>query len=241
MSQASASLSVEHTGSADARPVRRLAPAGMVGGIGGLLFVVTVVVQNVVRAGNLPANDASTAKIVAYYAGHLGTTELLAALYPVGAIGLACFLGALLSRLPGAVRAPALAGGFGATGIIAMFTMTVATDVALAEYVHRGAPGTAEVSALWVLHNAVFAVLLVSIGVALAGLSAAAAAAGVVANAWKGIGLLGGIALAVAGACAPAIVGGSAILGLGLVGFIAWLLFVVVTAIALLRSSPNPR
>lgn len=232
MSQVAQALPAQARRTDRAAPV----PAGLVGGIGGFAFVLTVVIQNLVQAHGMPANDATAAKVTTYFAGHLGTTELLAALYPIGAIGLACYLAAMLTRLAGERRAPAIAGGFGAVGIIAMFTMTLATNVALAEYVHRGAASAAAVDALWILHNAVFAVLLVSIGVALVGLSAAAAAAGLVANAWKGIGLLGGVALLVAGAFAPAIADGSKVLIVGLVGFVAWLLFVALSSAALLRQ-----
>ena len=220
----------------------RLAPAGIVGGIGGLVFAVSVVVQNLIRAKDLPADAASATKVIAFYGSHLGTTELLAALYAVGAVGLMFFLGALLSRLiDGAGRAPAIAGGFGAAGIVAMFTMTVASDIALAEYVHRGTPSSGAVAALWVLHNAVFGLLMVSIGIALVGLSAAAAGSGMLADAWKRIGTLGGLLLVVAGACTPAMVAGSKVIAVGLVGFIVWLGFVVAAAVSLLRRpSPAP-
>jgi hypothetical protein len=215
----------------------RLAPSGLVGGIGGLCFVASVVVQNILRAVHTPSNDASASSVIAYYASHHATTLALSACYPVGAIGLAFFLGALLSRLSAsAVRAPAIAGAFGATGILAMFTMTAATDLALAQYIQRGHADPAVVTGLWVTHNAVFGVLLVSIGVALAGLSAAGATAGIVPTAWKGIGLIGGIALGIAGGFTPALIDGSHILVLGLVGFVAWLLFVVTAATALLRE-----
>jgi hypothetical protein len=200
------------------------------------VFVATVVAQNVIRARNLPADDASAGKVDAYYSAHLGTTELLTVLYVIGAVGLMLFLGTLLSRLTAApVRAPAFAGAFGGTGIVAMFTMTVATDVALAEYVHRGAAEPGVTSALWVLHNAVFGLLLVSIAIALVALSAAVAGAGMVPEAWKGIGLLGGVLLAIAGASTPAIVGGSKVIAFGLLGFLAWLGFVTVVAVTLLR------
>jgi hypothetical protein len=218
-------------------PLGQLAPSGLVGGIAGLCFVASVVAQNILRAVHGPSNDAGASSITAYYASHHTTTLALAACYPVGAIGLAFFLGALLSRLSGpAVRAPAIAGAFGAAGILAMFTMTAATDVALAQYIQRGHADPAVVTGLWVTHNAVFGVLLVSIGVALAGLSAASVTAGIVPTAWKGIGLIGGIALAVAGGFTPALVDGSHVLVLGLVGFVAWVVFVVTAATALLRD-----
>lgn len=214
-----------------------LVPGDLVGGVGGLAFVASVVAQNVLRSVHLPANNASAATVSAYYASHHSTSLALAALYPVGAIGLAAFLGALLSRLwSPTVRAAALAGAFGGTGIIAMFTMTLATDTALAEYVHRGQHAAGVVSAMWITHNAIFGLLLVSIGVALAGLSAATATAGLVPAAWKKVGLIAAAALVVTGACNPALVGGSKLLYLGLAGFIAWVLFVTSAAVALLRQ-----
>jgi hypothetical protein len=87
----------------------------------------------------------------------------------------------------------------------------------------------------WVLHNAVFGLLLVSIGVTLGGLCVAAAGAGVVHTAWRIVGPVGGVLLAVAAACTPAIVDGSNVLALGLVGFITWLLFVATGSRSLLR------
>lgn len=216
--------------------VTKLVSASVVGGVGGLAFVASVIAQNILRSINLPSGNASAASVSAYYGSHHSTSLVLAALYPIGAVGLAAFLGALLSRLwSPTVRAPALAGAFGATGIIAMFTMTLATDTALAQYVHRGHPAAAVVSAMWIAHNAVFGLLLVSIGIALAGLSAASAGAGLVPSAWKPVGLLAGVALAVAGGFTPALVGGSKILGLGLAGFVVWVVFVAAVAVALLR------
>jgi|SRR5579884_2274016 len=230
--------SVTTTAPGQVRGATKLAPAQLVGGIGGLVFAVSVAAQNLLRSVDLPGDNANPASVTAYYASHRGVTLALAALYPIGALGLAAFLGALLSRLSApAVRGAALAGGFGGAGIIAMFTVTLATDTALAQYVHHGHPAPDVVSAMWLTHNAVFGVLLVSIGVALAGLSAASAGAGLVPAAWKRVGLIGAIALAVAGGCTPALLDGSKVLILGLLGFLTWLLFVATAAIALIRRS----
>lgn len=160
----------------------------------------------------------------------------LAALFPLGAAGLAVFAGALGSRLAGPVsRAPALAGVLGVAGIFATYTMVIATDVALAGYVHLGGADASVITALWVTHNAVFGVLLVAIAVALTWLSAAAAAARLVAPVWKVLGALGGLALAACGAATPALIDGSPVLALGLAGFLIWIAFVVTAAIALIR------
>jgi hypothetical protein len=214
----------------------RLAPPHLVGGIGGLVFAATVIAQNIIRGFHGPARDASATTVIHFYATHRTTTLVLAALFPLGAAGLAAFLGALGSRLgTSRSRVPALAGILGAAGIFATFTMMIATETALAGYIHRGSPDPGVVSALWVTHNAVFGVLLVSIAVALAGLSTAASTSGLVARIWKPAGAAGAIALLITGAATPALVDGSGIIGLGLIGFLGWIAFVTAAAIALLR------
>lgn len=212
-----------------------IAPSHLVGGVGGLVFIATVIVQNVLRA-SAPGDGASAAQVIQYYATSRTSTMVLAALLPVGAVGLAAFVGTLGSRLLApAGRAPAIAGLLGAAGIVAAYSMLVATDVALAAYVHRGASAPAVVSALWVTHNAVFGVLLVAVAVALAGLSAAAVAAGFLAPRWKQVGALGALALAITGGAAPTLVDGSRIIALGLVGFLTWLGFVATCSMTLVR------
>ena len=162
----------------------------------------------------------------------------LAVLFPIGALGLAAFLGAMVARLGrGDHRAAAYGGAFGAAGIIGTYTMLIATDLAIAGYVHRGGAALDVVGGLWVLHNAIFGVLLASIGIALAGLSAAAAASGQVADWWKALGLLGSILLLIAAATTPAIIEGGPTMFVGLAGFLIWLTFVTVSSVTLLRHN----
>lgn len=228
-----------------ARSGTALAPAGVVGGAAGLVFVATVIAQNAIRGLSGPAQNASPTAVTHFYATHRVSTLALAAMFPLGAAGLAAFVGTLGSRLADhRWRAPALAGLFGAAGIFGTYTMMIATDIALAGYVQRGRTDPAVVSALWITHNCVFGVLLVSIAVALAGLSAAASASGMVAPLWKPLGTLGALALAITGAATPALIDGSPIIGLGLLGFLTWIAFVATAATKLLRSAsvsdPSP-
>lgn len=216
---------------------RGIAPARLVGGIGGFVFVATVIAQNAIRGLSAPANNASAATVAHFYATHRPGTFALAALLPVGAAGLAAFIGALGSRLTASTsRAAALAGILGAAGIFATYTMLMATDLAVAGYVHRGGADSNVVAGLWVTHNAVFGVLLVAIAVTLAALTAAASAAGLVAPAWKRAGALGALALAVSAAAAPALIDGSHILALALAGFLVWIAFVARVAVTLIRQ-----
>jgi hypothetical protein len=213
-----------------------IAPAHLVGGIGGLIFAATVIAQNGIRGLTAPAGGATASSVAHFYATHRPATLALAALFPLGAAGLAGFAGALGSRLAGtATRAAALAGLLGAAAIFATYTMVIATDVSLAGYVHLGGTDASVITALWVTHNAVFGVLLVAIAVALAGLSAAASAARLVAPAGQILGALGAVALAATGAATPAVIDGSPVLALGLAGFLIWIAFVITAAVALMR------
>jgi hypothetical protein len=214
-----------------------IVPAHVAGGIGGLAFIATVVVQNGIRL-SAPGDGASAATVTHFYATTRTSTLVLAALFPIGAAGLAAFIAAIGSRLfSSSGRAPALAGLLGAAGIFASYSMLVATDTALSAYVHRGAADPGVVNALWVTHNAVFGALLVAIAVALAGLSVSAAAAGFLSARWKQIGTLGALALGATGAAAPTLVDGSRIIALGAAGFLVWLAFVATSSVTLLRRA----
>ena len=55
-----------------------------------------MIVQNALRA-SFPGNDASAERVLAYYADHRSVTIALAALFPIGAVGLAAFIGTVLA------------------------------------------------------------------------------------------------------------------------------------------------
>src|SRR4249919_2834895 len=92
---------------ATSRPPVRL---GLLGGIGGLVFASSVLVQNALRS-KFPTNDAGPAEGMKYYADHRGVTVALAVLMPIGLVSLTTILGAVISRVSrGAARAAALTG-----------------------------------------------------------------------------------------------------------------------------------
>jgi hypothetical protein len=208
---------------------------GLLAGVGGLVFAGSVLTQNALRA-SFPANDVSAAEVMAYYAAHRGVTLTLAVLMPLGLVGLTTFLGGVLARVArGAGRAAAVTGAFGAAGIIATFTMLTAFDVAIAGYIHRGAADVAVVDGLWVVHNAVFGLLLASIGIALVGLTRAASATGLLSTRWRTAGLVGGALLVIGAMTTPAIIDASPTMFIGFAGFAVWVAFVIRTSVALLR------
>ena len=172
-----------------------------------------------------------------YYADHRSVTIALAVLMPIGLVGLTTFLGAVLARVArGAGRAAAVTGAFGAAGIIATFTMLTAFDVAIAGYIHRGAADVAVVDGMWVMHNAIFGFLLAAIGIALAGLTTAAATTGLLSPRWRTAGLVGGGLLVAGAMTTPAIIDASPTMFIGVAGFVVWVAFVIRTSVALLRQ-----
>ncbi len=208
---------------------------GRLAGIGGLVFAGSVIVQNALRS-TFPTNDASATEVVKYYADHRSVTLALAVLMPLGLVGLTTFLGGVLTRVArGAGRAVAVAGAFGAAGIIATFTMLTAFDLGIAGYIHRGTPSVDVVDGMWVAHNAVFGLLLACIGIALVGLTHASATGGLISTRWKQAGLVGGVLLLAAAMTTPAIIDGSPTMFIGVAGFVVWIGFVIRTSVALLR------
>jgi len=212
----------------------RMMRVARLGGVGGLVFIGSILAQNLLRA-SAPANDASPEKIISYYADHRAASLALAVLFPIGVAGLTTFVGSLVSRARGAARTPAIVGGLSAAALVATFAIVTATDVAMSTYVHRGAPDPSVVSALWLTHMSVFCVNLMFIAVTLVGLTTACVKMGVVRPIWQKAGLVGAAALGVGAACTPAILDVSPVFGLALAGFLIWGVFVVSASISMLR------
>jgi len=219
-----------------AEPTTTKLRPGLLGGLGGLVFVAAVVVQNAIRSG-FPTNDATTQDVMQYYADHRSATIALSVLFPIGLVGLVTFLGTVVSRVArGGGRAAAFAGAFGAAAIIATFMLVTSADVAIAAYIHRGSADASVVEGLWVLHNSVFSFLEAAIGIALAGFSIAAAKSGLLSKRWAVAGPVGAALMLGSAMTTPAVLDGSPMFFVGAAGFVVWLAFMVRTSVALLRS-----
>ena len=207
------------------------------GGIAGFAFAGSVIAQNILR-GSAPANDAPAAKIIADYTDHRSVHLLLAALFAVGACALPAFVATMWSRLKdGASATFVRIGVLGATGILTLFGLTLALDVALTSYVHLGNPAPDVVKGLWVVHNAVFTILLAALAIALFGLAQAAVAGRLIGTRWKVVGIVAPLALLVPVLAASATTEGSPVLAFGLLGFACWLAFIGRASYALMRET----
>jgi hypothetical protein len=208
-------------------------------GVGAMTFASVVVLQNVLRGSSAPANGDADESVLAHYADHRALTFVLIATFVVSGFGLALFIGGAMRRLVASDRpAWAYAGLFGATGIMALFTIVVGAEQALSVIGTQDHPNVGAVSALFALHNSIFAVLDLSIAVALLGLSRAGVAAGITPRVFERLAPIGSAMLLVGALAGPAIAAGDAmpLFGIAGLGFVIWLAFMFTTGLRLVRT-----
>lgn len=224
-----------------APPVRRAVGdlTSRAAGFGALAFVGVVILQNVLRGSSAPAAGASSDEVLSYYADHRTLTFVLVATFVLSGTGLAVFLGGAMRRLVASTRPGwAYLGLTGAMGVMTLFAVMLGCEQALSVVADGASPGAGAMEALWALHNSVFTVLWLSIGVGLLGLARAGVAAGITPAAFDRLAPVGFALLALGTAAGPATAAGDAMpfVGLGLIGFLIWLAFLATTGLRLVRS-----
>jgi hypothetical protein len=214
------------------------APA-RVAGAGGLVFLVLVAFQNVLRAVAGPATDATPQQVLAFFAHHAWTVHALAVTYVVGFVPLLAFAAGIADRSRNHPQATLWARvGTTSVGVVAvLFGLVNVVQVVLVAANSHLRDDPALVQALWSTHNAVFTFNLVAVAGALAGLGVAAATAGLVPAWMRPAAAVGAVLLAAAALPTVAEVHGSPILGIGLLGFLVWLGFLGIAGIRMLRST----
>lgn len=217
---------------------RSTGPACRVAGAGGLVFLVLVAFQNVLRAAEGPATNASPHQVLAFFAGHAWTVHVLAVTYIVGFVPLFAFASGIAEHSRNHPRARVWARvGTASVGVIAvLFGLVNVVQVVLvaANRQLRGEPALVQV--LWSTHNAVFTFNFVAVAGALAGLGVAAATAGLVPARMRPAAVAGAVLLAAAALPTVAEVHGSPILAVGLLGFLVWLVLLGLAGTRMLRG-----
>ncbi len=216
----------------------RIARDRRIAGLAGLAFFVLLVIQNIIR-GSGPLNGASTDVIDAYVTQQRTVLEVLFALFPIGLVALFAFA-AGLRRLAidrdATVASLADLGMMGALMIGAMFAVSLAFEVSLVATAPSLTGQPEIIATLWALHGAAFVVNIAGIGVALIGLSQAAARSGLMPP-WTGqLGIVGGILLLVGAVPSVEVTNGSPLIVIGLVGFLCWAVWVAMTGLRLVRG-----
>ena len=228
-------------GAPGTEPTRRV-PAGDISnraaGLGALGFAGVVVLQNILRA-SAPQPGADLDDVVRHFADHRALTVTLTATFVVGLCSLALFIGGTLRRLAATDRRGwAVLGAFGACTLVALFAGVLASEQALSVVAVGKAPDMGAVQALWNLHNSVFTVNLLFIGIALVGLSRAGIAADITPRPFRVLAPVGAGLLTVGTLSGPYIANGEAmpLFGVSVIGFVVWLAFLATTGRRLIRS-----
>ena len=218
-------------------PARGWFVRGRLVGAAAIAFVVSVVVENAVLAvTGAPTFDAPIEEVLAYYAANRDSVAIasgLVALYLPLLLVFVTGLHGLVERRDGAGAdwsRLALAAG---AALSAIFVLVNVMQIGLA--LSAGEP-TPEFELVWQVHAAAFALALPTLGTTFIGAALAAHASGLT-PAWQRLlGLVGGSLLLAAGLGNLAIADGSALIFVGLLGFAAWLVWLLATGVRLVRS-----
>lgn len=204
-------------------------------GIGGLVFVALLLVQNFVRASG-PSFSAPPIAVTSYFADHRAAALVPLGLFPLGMAAILCFAAGIRARTTdanarwcaevGSLAVIVLAGLFSLVNIVEIVIAAAGSDLAAAPHVVR---------ALWTIHSAAFGLNLAAIAIALAGLSRAARRAGLIPRWLSVLAVPGAACLFAASIGTVAIAEGASWLYLGMIGFAVWALFLVTAGAALLR------
>ena len=213
---------------------------GRLVGAAAIAFAVSVAIENAVLAATgAPAFGYPIEEVLAYYAANripvaiassaIGLSLPLLLLFVTGLHGLVerrGGAGADWSRL-------ALAAGATLSAILVLVNVL---QIGLALSAGGLAEPTPTFELVWQVHAAAFALALPMLGTTFIGAALAARASGLT-PAWQRLlGLMGGSLLLAAGFGNLAIADGSALIFVGLLGFAAWLVWLLATGVRLVRS-----
>ncbi len=209
-----------------------------VGGVAGLAFAGGVALQNgVLLAGN-PMADAPLAEIQDYYSGASGRISIAVGLVALNIL-LLVFFGSAVTKKLAARDGSSIAARAGLGGIVLLggaFFVTTLLQAVLAARVDQLAEA-GQLQVVWDLHTAAFSMSGSGLGVTLAALSIGALLADAVVPRWTAlVGLVGAVCAVAAGALVVSTISGGPGIWLQLVGFAAWLVWLVVGSLNLLRS-----
>lgn len=209
-------------------------------GRAGLVFLVLIAAQNVLRAVVGPATNASTADLAELTHAGAWVVHLLVATYLIGFPALLLFTTGLSGWCARHQPRSALWAGVGqscSVVIAVLFGLVNVMQVTMVAARDQLAAAPELSQLLWVMHNAVFTINLGALGVALFSLGRAATLSRLI-PAWMGpVTAVGGGLLLASALPAVAVVNGSGWMAVGLLGFLVWMLFLALAGVSLLRAA----
>src|SRR5918998_5054711 len=216
----------------------RVSTTRIVGGV-GVALAASVVVQNAVFVGTgAPSYAAPLGEVLAYHAENRGALAVAVGQEAVNLPLLLLFvtgLHGLVQRRGGAgADWSRLAVAAGAT-LAALFALVITTHIAVVLAADGLAEPTPAFEMVWQLHAAAFALALPALGATFIGAALATHASGLTRPWQRLLGVAGGSLCILAGYGNLAIADGSPLLFVGVAGFAAWLVWLVVTGLRLIR------
>ncbi|QIM21858.1 hypothetical protein G7075_13195 [Phycicoccus sp. HDW14] len=213
---------------------------GRPAGLAALAVAAAVLTENVVLAATGARSFADPVEeVLAYYADHRGAVAIasgLVALYLPLLMVFVTRLHGLVTRRGGAGADWSSLAVASAAALAAVFVLVNVLQVGLALSAGDLTEPTPVVELVWQVHAAAFGLALPMLGATFAGTALAAHASGLTPPWQRTLGLAGGGLLLAAGVGNLAIADGSPLVFVGLVGFAAWLVWMVATGVRLLRS-----
>lgn len=225
--QPSASTSTSPSVSPSVSP--SISPATRVGGFAGMAFAVSVVAQNAwsQAVGALPAPTADLDTVVAAFADPGPAPGVLAGWVAMNMVLLLVFLSGAHQRLRAASPVWAGLGQLGGVVLVTLFAVLQVPVVALAVHGSELAGSPAVVGALWSMHGAIFALTGIALGTALLGFSLAATDAALLPRWFRAAGPAAAAVIVLASAPVEAGARGEPVTLVGVVGFLTWLLLLL--------------
>lgn len=240
----------ELTAPRDRQVLDRVSTTRIVGGV-AVAYAVSVIVQNAMFVGDvaqfLGLGDGSGAptygdplgEVLAYHVANRGAVAVAVGLETLNLPLLLLFVTGLhgLVQRRGAAGADwsrlAVAAG---AALSTLFALVIATHIAVVLAADGLAEPTPAFELVWQIHAAVYALALPALGATCIGAALATHASGLTRPWQRLLGLAGGSVLIVVGAGNLAIADGSPWVFAGVSGLAAWLVWLVVTGLRLIRG-----
>ena len=214
----------------------RVSTTRIVGSV-AVAYAVSVIVQNAAFGSGAPLYSDPLGVVLAYYA-----ENKVAVAVGLEAVNLPLLL-LFVTALHGLVQRR---GGAGAdwsrlavaagTTLSALSALTMATQIAVVLAADGLAEPTPTFEMIWQFHAAALALTLPAMGATFIGAALATHASGLTRPWQRLLGVAGGSLLILAGTGSLAIADGSPLLFVGLLGLAAWLVWLIVTGLRLIRG-----
>lgn len=214
----------------------RVSTTRIVGGV-AVAYAASVIVQNAAFGSGAPLYSDPLGVVLAYYAENKVAVAvgLEAVNLPLLLLFVTALHGLVQRRGGAGADWSRLAVAAGAT-LSALSALTMATQIAVVLAADGLAEPTPTFELIWQFHAAALALTLPAMGATFIGAALATHASGLTRPWQRLLGVAGGSLLILAGTGSLAIADGSPLLFVGLLGLAAWLVWLIVTGLRLIRG-----